>query len=374
MTLPIFRLNKITPNLDLLIDCVDKMLMKWRERTEGQIHTDIFGQMQNLFLDIFGFIGFNYDFQLLAVDNDKPTNELTEALQEISNVFQIVINTPIWISYPYLKMNRRFRRAQAVVERYIYQMIEQENAASVESRVLRKRTSLIASLITSLQADETLEAMKSEEDKRGLSRREVLQEMLLFLMAGADTTTTVFTWFIHLMSKHPRVQEKIKEELNEKNPTGRLTLNRLDSLTYLDCVIKEVLRFCPPATGTVRTLAMDDQLPKSGVQLSKGDSVFIPFHNLAYDPRYWSIDPESFYPERFLEQDQHHHAFAWLPFGSGHRQCIGQDLARFQFKVVAARIMQRMTFGDGGPKVNSGGHLTRTTVMPKNVGVTFNFI
>lgn len=192
-------------------------------------------------------------------------------------------------------------------------------------------------------------------------------------MAGSDTTSVVFTWFIHLMSKHPRVQDKIKAELIEKNATGHLTVEQLDSLVYLDCVIKEVFRYCPPAPGTVRTLLVDDRLPASGVNLYKGESVYIPFHNLAYDRRYWSIDPNLFYPERFLEADRDHHPAALLPFGSGHRQCLGQDLARFQLKAVAARIMQQMSFGDGGPEVNTGGHLTRTTVMPKKVGVTFHF-
>ena len=106
------------------------------------------------------------------------------------------------------------------------------------------------------------------------------------------------------MSKHPDVQQKIKAELTNGGQSQTLTVDRLDSLTYLDCVVKEVLRFCPPISGTQRTLTMDDRLPESGCQLRKGDSVLIPFHSLAYDPRYWSVDPERFYPERFLNEDK----------------------------------------------------------------------
>ena len=80
-----------------------------------------------------------------------------------------------------------------------------------------------------------------------------------------------------------------------------------------------------------------------------------------------------FHPERFLEADENHHAYAFLPFGSGHRQCIGQDLARFELKVIAARVMQCVTIGDGGPEVNSGGHTTSVTIIPKRVGVTIRF-
>ncbi|CAF3783060.1 unnamed protein product, partial [Adineta steineri] len=172
---------------------------------------------------------------------------------------------------------------------------------------------------------------------------------------------------------YPHVQQKIKEELIKTGGEQDLTLNRLDSLVYLDCAINESLRYAPPADGTMRTLIADDRLPECGIELHKGDNVFIPFYNLAHDERYWSIDPKLFYPERFLNEDKNHHPYALIPFGSGHRQCIGQDLARFELKVIIARMMQQVTFIDGGPTVNSGGHITSMTILPKHVGVGIEF-
>ena len=207
----------------------------------------------------------------------------------------------------------------------------------------------------------------------GLSRVEIFDEVLLFLVAGYETTSTSMSWFIYWMSKNPRVQQKIKAELRERSDNQPLTLAYLDSLTYLDCVLKEVFRISQPVCGTQRTLLVDDQLPDSGFQLYKGETVMIPIQNLSYDHRFWSIDPELFHPERFLDADEHHHAYAFLPFGSGHRQCVGQDLARFELKLIAARLMQCITFGDGGPDINSGGHETAITITPKHVGVTIRF-
>ncbi|CAF1278630.1 unnamed protein product [Adineta steineri] len=273
----------------------------------------------------------------------------------------------------YTKLSRRHRRAKSIITRYIYQMIDNEMTASEESRAQRKRTCLIASLIASLQEDEEMEAKKSENEKKGLSRAEVLQEMLAFMIAGYETTSTALAWFIHFMSKYPHVQQKIKEELIKTGGEQDLTLNRLDSLVYLDCAINESLRYAPPADGTMRTLIADDRLPECGIELHKGDNVFIPFYNLAHDERYWSIDPKLFYPERFLNEDKNHHLYALIPFGSGHRQCIGQDLARFELKVIIARMMQQVTFIDGGPTVNSGGHITSMTILPKHVGVGIEF-
>jgi len=96
---------------------------------------------------------------------------------------------------------------------------------------------------------------------KGLSRKEILDEMIAFMIASYETTSTVLAWFIHLMSKYPRVQQKIKAELMNDNTSKDLTLDRIDSLIYLDCVINEVFRFCIPVSGTVRMVYMDDCLP-----------------------------------------------------------------------------------------------------------------
>lgn len=175
------------------------------------------------------------------------------------------------------------------------------------------------------------------------------------------------------MSKNPEIQQKIKKELMKDGDNQQLTLEQLDSLVYLDCVVKELLRFRPPLAGVLRTLTVDDRLPESGFQLHKGDSVFIPTYNLGHDSRYWSVDPEIFYPDRFLNEDKNHHPCALLAFGGGHRACIGQDLARFELKVIAARLMQYVTFSDGGAEVNAGGFTTKFTMKPKKVGIKIEF-
>ncbi|CAF4340107.1 unnamed protein product [Rotaria sp. Silwood2] len=375
-----------------MIECTDKLLANWRTRPSQHVHCDIIHQSENLMLAIFGWIAFDYDLETLdGIDN---SNELCEALKSFLSIFEFISYMPRVINILYLKLSRRHQRAKKTIGRYSNRIIDTELKQSKEWRVQRKRTSLIASLATSLQEDTEAEAHKIEEEKKGktndslsltyyimchlslwigLSRSEVLDEILLLLVAGFETTATALTWFIHLMSKNPRVQQKIKAELNDSSDQQHLSLDRLDSLVYLDCVIKEVLRYSPPASMTFRTLVVDDCLPQSGAQLFKGDQVLIPLHNLAHDNRLWSIDPNLFYPERFLNEDKNHHPYAFIPFGGGHRQCLGKDLATFQFKVVAARLMQFIMFGDGGPEVNSGGQLTSTTTKPRYIGVTINF-
>jgi len=384
VTMSMFRRGKITPNFDLIVDCVDKLLNLWRAQPKDHVHTDITIQSENLLLQIFGHIAF--DFDLDALNSSHGRNELNQALTDYLSSINIVFYAPSFIARTYLALNSRYQRARKTMDQYIRRMIEQELNETEESRAKRKRTSLIASLVSSLQQQEE----ESDENRKGmtierkyfdeilgniigLSRAEILDNMITFLIAGFETTSSALSWFIYAMSKNPRVQQKIKAELKEKLGQNELSLEQLDSLVYLDCVLNEIFRVYPPAAGVSRVLLEDDQLPATGIKLRKGDDILIPLSALARDSRLWKVDPEMFYPERFLNEDKDHAAIALIPFGGGHRQCLGRDLAQFEFKVMAARLMQRVTCSDGGPKLNSGGYENGLTVKPKVVGVTIAF-
>ena len=130
------------------------------------IHVDIVDQCQNLLLAIFGFIGFNYDLETLNDENVLGNNELTQALKDIINSIMSILYLPRIIAKLYVIFNYQQRNARKVIERYIFRIIEHEQATSLESIAQRKRTCLIASLVDSLQRNENLEATKSEEEKQ----------------------------------------------------------------------------------------------------------------------------------------------------------------------------------------------------------------
>jgi cytochrome P450 len=363
---PLLRRGKISKHFDLIIDCTDKLLLdRWRLSNKDHIHCDIVDQSKHLIMALFGHIAFNYDLEM------PVGNALTQALHDYLAVFRVTADIPTIMGKIYLMFSSKYRESKSTIEQYFDRMIKQEQNDNSESINERAKTSLIGSLVNSMQKDEKMEASKIEDEKKGLSRSEIIHEMLFFLVAGVETTATALSWFIHFVSKYPHVQTKLKAELGDNS----FSMDRLDSLVYLDAVIREVLRLRSPSTGTVRTLLMDDRLPATGAQLYKGDQVIIPFYNLQWDTRYWKIDPELFYPERFLDDslDKNHHPAAFIPFGGGHRQCVGQDLARFELKTIVARLMQCVTFGDGGPDVNSGGHDRQFSVTPKRIGVTISF-
>jgi len=168
--LPLFRRGKILNNYDLIIDCTDKLLEQWRSKIDidpSYVHLNIVDQCQNLSLAIFGFIGFDYDLQTLEESSMNKNNKLKKALSDFLKIFLLTIPVPTFISKIYLKISPRYRHTMITLGDYLNQMMEQEQRKTSEEIAERKRTSLIASLVDSLQQDEKAEAAKSEQEKKG---------------------------------------------------------------------------------------------------------------------------------------------------------------------------------------------------------------
>ena len=66
---------------------------------------------------------------------------------------------------------------------------------------------------------------------------------------------------------------------------------------------------------------------------------------LHMDPAEWK-DPESFRPERFLDEDGNlaPRSNMWLPFSTGRRVCVGEALAKSELHLSLAYLCQRFTF------------------------------
>ena len=78
----------------------------------------------------------------------------------------------------------------------------------------------------------------------------------------------------------------------------------------------------------------------------------MPPYALHRDPRYFSPDPDMFMPERWLDASSGKFATdrsAFIPFASGHANCVGKNLAWMEMRMVVAAIVQRfdMKFAEG---------------------------
>ncbi|CAF1041887.1 unnamed protein product [Rotaria magnacalcarata] len=365
--LPMYRKNKTLPFFDKIVLCIDRFVEKEFSCQDRRIHTDLVVKCQHVLLNIIAIIGFDYDLEIGSpMDGDALRRAFNDVIK-CANHFALMAGMPLWIARMRLAIDFKFQRALRILQHYVICIIDKEQKRQRdEQQTLTKPKSLIASMVTAAENDR----LEMGSSKALLSTSELFDEVSLSMVAGFETTSTALSWFFFLMSKHLDVQVKIKEELHYHGltPSATITPDDLDALVYVECVMKELLRYAPIAAAIVRQATRDDII--NDIIVRKGDIFLIATQNMHRDPRYWKIDPTKFIPERFLDEDKHPPPYAYMPFGGGHRACIGQDLALFELKIAIARLMQRITIEDAGNEANnSGGFIQRITCFPKHVAV-----
>ncbi|KAL7288610.1 hypothetical protein TKK_0017347 [Trichogramma kaykai] len=174
--------------------------------------------------------------------------------------------------------------------------------------------------------------------------RAMAQDMLI---AGVDTTANSAGKTLYQIATHPRVQEKLRAEVDAALPSADspFTANTLNEIPYLKACIKETLRLSPIALGNLRTMNKDVIL--AGYNIPKGMDVIACHSILSLDEKHFPR-PNEFIPERWLKgcedtvrPGKDAHPFAYMPFGFGPRTCIGRRFAEAEMKVLIAKLIKR---------------------------------
>ncbi|CAF1386656.1 unnamed protein product [Didymodactylos carnosus] len=361
--LPMLKKAKIVPYLQTIVDCIDNLIQKWRDESQNHLYTNIVNDAQDSLLNVIGIIAFDYDLK-----NSTMVHAFNDVIS-VSTTLILLGGLPEFMGRLYLRFNSKYQRGLQLLRQHINDIIKQEQQRIKNNGTENRRKNLVSLLVSSLVEDNEI---LNDDSKQGLTRDELFDEVFLSVLGGFETSATTISWFIYYMSKYPDIQQRIKQELRSKNITQYtvLTSELVDELVYVDCVMKELFRFAPVQPGVGRSAQEDDEI--DGIKIKRGDVVLIGTHNIHHDKRVWSLDPDKFIPERFLQEDKTYPPYAMLLFGAGHRACAGQDLARFELKLIIVRLMQFVTFIDGG-KDNSGGYLQRITVIPKHLAVYMKF-
>ena len=116
----------------------------------------------------------------------------------------------------------------------------------------------------------------------------------------------------------------------------------LASLKYCDYVIRETLRLYPPGAITFRDIDRDG-CELNGYSLPRGTHCGISTFASSRHPDLVS-DPMRFDPDRFAEESTRPSAYVTFPFVIGPRNCIGQNFAKMEAKVVLTKFVQRFDF------------------------------
>lgn len=158
-----------------------------------------------------------------------------------------------------------------------------------------------------------------------------------------DTSATTVEWIFTELLRHPKVMKKLQKEIEEKVGRRNRTIEESDieSLEYLDMVIKETFRLHPVAPLLLPHESIED-CTIDGFHIPKKSRILVNTKAIGLDPTVWE-EPEKFFPERFSSKDNNvdirGRDFRLIPFGSGRRSCPGSQLGLTLVRLMVAQLV-----------------------------------
>jgi len=310
---PAFHRQRINAYAETMASFTRELRASWHH---GQVR-DVNADMNGLTLRIVGKTLFDADLETDATDiRDAIVVALAELGKQTTGpelLLPAAIPTP-----SRLRLGRAVRRLDAI----IYQIIEQRRSTGVD------RGDLLSAL---LQAQ--------DQDGSQMTDRQLRDEAMTILVAGHETTALALTWAWYLLAQHPAAEARLHEELARVLGNRAPTAADVARLPFTSAVISESLRLYPPIWSFGRETAEETHV--DGYPVRKGTLALLNTWTIQRDPRYYA-DPDAFRPERWLDGlAQRLPRFAYLPFGGGPRQCIGNGFALLEAALVLATIAQR---------------------------------
>jgi len=182
-----------------------------------------------------------------------------------------------------------------------------------------------------------------EDEKNAMSDPEILDQYIVFFLAGQQTTAHWLTMILYCLAKNPEYVEKIRNEIKTTiKDTNNLDYNELTNMVYLNAVMKEVLRLYPPVhMFFFREAIRDFQLCE--LKIKKGTLLNVFLGHSVYNEKIFK-NARNFDPTRWMDQGEGTNLpdpFCLIPFSAGDHSCIGQHMAWLQTRIILIHLISR---------------------------------
>ncbi|GLH14155.1 Methyl farnesoate epoxidase, partial [Gryllus bimaculatus] len=188
--------------------------------------------------------------------------------------------------------------------------------------------------------DVYLHEIESNNYDKTFSESQLIAVLKDLFVAGSETTSNTLSFFFLYMLLYPDIQTRVQAEITNVVGTDKLpSLENRKDMPYLSAVLLEVQRIANIGPMTLPHRALAD-VEIGGYVIPKDSTVLMSLYSIHMNKEYWG-DPEEFRPERFLNPDG---VFTpnprVLPFGSGHRRCLGDTLAKNSLFLFTTILLQ----------------------------------
>lgn len=328
---PLFAPKRVTGYAAAMAEQVQHLVRRWQARPPGPI--DLHAEMTRLTLAAVCRILFGDDLDraLPVVRRSFPV--LGDAVRR-----RALAGGRVPLGWP-TPVNHRLRRARHDLHGVCEEILAQRRAGG------HRREDLLGLLLD------------TGDEAGSLSDAEVRDQVLIFLLAGHETTSTALTYALHLLGGHPDVQRRVRVEVDSVAGGARtLTAQDVSALEYTTMVLKEAMRLYPSAPFIGRQAVADDQI--CGYHIPAGAEVVLAPWITHRHPAFWDR-PAHFEPQRFIPQrEKARHRYAWFPFGGGPRACIGQHFSMLESVIALATLTREFDFAAAPGEPPRTNHIT----------------
>lgn len=277
-----FRPRRLEGYRAAMAACVERTLDRWA--LAGRV--EVVAEMRRLTFEMVGSALFGADLEGEARTIGPAVDDLLgEAWKRVQQPWRPPLAVPT-------RANRRFLKALATAEGAV------DRVLAVRRREGRED---LASALLEARDEETGEALDAGEVRR---------QVLTFLLAGHDTTSSALAWTLGLLAA-----------------TGQRPEDPL-------AAFHEALRLYPPIWILERRAAEDTRVGEW--EVPRDSRVLVCPYSMQRDPSRWD-DPDDFRPERLEPRP----GPAWMPFGAGPRACLGAEFARLEARLVLQGVLDR---------------------------------
>lgn len=333
-----------------MVDIADQMFARWARFGPDAV-IDVADNMTRLTLDTIALTAFNYRFNSFYREDMHPfVDAMVGALAESgarARRFKPVTDVM-------LLSNRRYRSDIDIMQQVARDLIARRKASPTAG----SETDLLGRMLNG----------RDPRTGEGLSDKNIVHQMITFLIAGHETTSGLLSFVTYFLLKNPAVLAEARRQVDAVVGTGLPTLGHLAELRYLEQILMETLRLWPTAPLFGR-YPFEDTVVGGKYRLTPDDTVLVLLPEVQRDPAVWGADAGAFRPERHTpENAERLPEHAWKPFGTGARACIGRPFAMQEAHLVLTMMLQRFEFAFEDPSYTLKVHET-LTLKPENLRI-----
>ncbi|KAK0389147.1 hypothetical protein NLU13_2722 [Sarocladium strictum] len=292
-------------------------------------------------LDIIGIAGIGRRFDAVE-KNEDPLADVYEQLLEPSGekllfgMLSMAIGRKVVAMVPW-RMNGVFNGLTGSLDALCRPMIEEKRVAISE------------------KGDDHFDVLSLLMKSELFTDESLKDQLLTFLAAGHETTASAFTWACYLLTKHPDVQERLREEIKEALPEDVASMaaadlaGTLEQLPLLNGIMQETFRLYPTVPMTMRQALRDTQIGDQFIP--EGTDLIVPIWYINRSPEIWGADAAKFKPERWIADNGKPNLnggassnYDFMTFLHGPRSCIGQNFAKAEMRCLLAGMVRSFSW------------------------------